>query len=528
MPSRGPPNSHSLADHAMGALAADEHGEGEFDHDHDSDFDSPSRSLESVEFLSMGLDIGSSSAQVAFSRLSMRGPGEHRALRARLRECETLYVSPIAPTPFAPDGTIDEPRLRALIDRSFAAANLTPDDIETGAAILTGEAATRANAAAIAQAVAEDVGELVCAAAGHHMEAMLAARGSGAVEASRAGAGRRILLIDVGGATTKFAIVADGDVVVTAAIAVGGRLLTIDKSNRIARLDSAGAHWSARAGKSWKQGDVIAPGERADVAAIMADAIVAAAKPNVPAGVGAFFLTEPLGEPGAIDGLMVSGGVGEYVYGRETRDFGDLGRALGLALRARIDRGAFMCPLLPPGECIRATVLGASGHSVQLSGDTIYISAHAALLPRRNLPVLRPRFEASGDIDPARVGAAIADHRAAFDRLDAREPFALSLPWRGEPGYARVRALAEGVALGLADMIAARTPLYLIVEGDLALTLGAILKSEMAIPSEVLAIDGVATRDFDFIDIGRLRLPSHTVPATIKSLLFSGTPARSG
>jgi len=251
-----------------------------------------------------------------------------------------------------------------------------------------------------------------------------------------------------------------------------------------------------------------------------ADAIVAAAAGSQTDDLHALFLTKPLGEMGHIDGLMVSGGVGEYAHGRESRDFGDLGRALGHALRARLDAGALPFPLLPPGECIRATVLGASEHSVQLSGDTIYISSHAALLPRRNLPVLRPRLDLSGAVDPVAAGAAIMEHRAAFDRLDPSEPFALSLPWRGEPSYERVRALAEGVAKGLADMIGARTPLYLLVVGDLALTIGAILKRDMAIASEVLAIDGVAAGDFDYIDLGRLRLPSHTLPATIKSVLF--------
>src|SRR5437868_14366473 len=80
---------------------------------------------------------------------------------------------------------------------------------------------------------------------------------------------------------------------------------------------------------------------------------------------------------------MFSGGVGEYVYGREERDFGDMGRRLGRAIRARIDAGALPWPLIPAGECIRATALGASEYSVQLSGNTSYISKPGELLPRR-------------------------------------------------------------------------------------------------------------------------------------------------
>src|SRR5882672_1914984 len=102
------------------------------------------------------------------------------------------------------------------------------------------------------------------------------------------------------------------------------------------------------------------------------------------------YLTDPILDFGQIDGIMFSGGVGEYVYGRETRDFGDMGRRLGRAIRSRVDRGDFPWPLLTAGECIRATALGASEYSVQLSGKTSYISTPGALLPRRNLQVLQP------------------------------------------------------------------------------------------------------------------------------------------
>jgi ethanolamine utilization protein EutA len=72
----------------------------------------------------------------------------------------------------------------------------------------------------------------------------------------------------------------------------------------------------------------------------------------------------------------------------------------------------------------------------------------------------------------------------------------------------------------MGDMITAGQPLYVMLEGDAALTLGAILKEEQAVSSPVLVIDGLVLRDFDYVDIGRVRLPSFTVPVTIKSLLF--------
>ena len=123
----------------------------------------------------------------------------------------------------------------------------------------------------------------------------------------------------------------------------------------------------------------------------MADTLVTAltARP-LPHDLAHLYLTDPILDFGPIDGMMFSGGVAEYVYGREDRDFGDMGRRLGRAIRRHIDAGAFAWRFLPAGECIRATALGASEYSVQLSGNTCYISAPGALLPRRNLQVLQP------------------------------------------------------------------------------------------------------------------------------------------
>jgi ethanolamine utilization protein EutA len=37
-------------------------------------------------------------------------------------------------------------------------------------------------------------------------------------------------------------------------------------------------------------------------------------------------------------------------------------------------------------------------------------------------------------------------------------------------------------------------------------------------------IDGIVLVDFNYIDLGRIRLPSHTVPVTVKSLVFNDVP----
>jgi ethanolamine utilization protein EutA len=524
---------HTLADHVLGQDFVHEH-EGDADHDHDHfEFDAEERLEENpiwiqdhVTLVTVGIDIGSSGTQVIFSRINLRRYGEDLTSRYYVVSRETLFQSPVALTPYASDERIDDVALGGIIDEAYAAAGVRPEDIDTGVVILTGEALRRENAEAIAGLLAEQRGDFVTATAGHHMESMLAAYGSGASKVSY-DRSQRILNIDIGGGTTKLAIVENGNVTATAALHIGGRLQVVDDIGRIVRLDPAGKFHARQAGFYWSRGDVLSPTQLDKVADSMADLLVAALTQRpVPHAVEHLYLTDPIAELGRIDGLMVSGGVGEYVYGREQRDFGDMGRRLGRAIRARIDSAALPWPLLPAGECIRATALGASEYSVQLSGNTSYISKPGELLPRRNLQVLQPSYVCAENIDADKLAQAIRAHFTAFDLVEGEGEVALALRWLGAPSYERILAFAEGIRHGLATTIERKKPIYIMLDGDIAQTLGAILREELLVESEILAIDGVVLRDFDYIDLGRIRMPSYTVPVTIKSLLFSEDPRR--
>ena len=522
-----PKRPHTLADHAYGDEMEHTHDEDtDHDHDHDHDVgpagaieDNPLWQADNITLTSVGIDIGSAGTQVIFSRVRMRRMGEDLSSRYFVVGRETLYQSPVALTPYLSDVRIDERAIGELIDDAYAGAGMHPDEVDTGSVILTGEALRRENAQAIGELLAEMGGEFVCATAGHHMEAMLAAYGSGAAKRSH-DEDSHILNIDIGGGTTKLALVAHGNVEETAALHVGGRLIVVDDAGRITRLDPQGAKLARAAGFDWQLGTQVSRADLERLCEWLADTLLAAiASPR-----GDLYLTEPLHHLSGIDGAMFSGGVAEYVYGRETRDFGDLGRCLGAAIRKRLDAGRFPWRLLPAGECIRATAFGASEYSVQLSGNTVYISAPGELLPRKNLQVLQPTIELGKHIDADAVAHAIREHFTAFDVVEGEKEVALAFRWRGAPEFARLAAFARAINAALPRTIEQRKPIYLILDGDVAQTIGGILKEDLAIPSELLVIDGIALRDFDYIDLGRIRMPSHTVPVTIKSLVFSQDP----
>jgi ethanolamine utilization protein EutA len=212
-----------------------------------------------------------------------------------------------------------------------------------------------------------------------------------------------------------------------------------------------------------------------------------------------------------------SGGVSEYIYGREGAGFGDLGADLAAVLHERQRDGAFSAEVISLGEGIRATVIGASEFTVQLSGNTLHIS-NPGVLPIRNIPVVHPRLPAQLTIESVRDGI-----REAFRRLDLEEgeqPVALAISWKGEPRYSTLRAIAGGIAQGMPRSLSAGFPLVVALLEDVGRALGAILEEEFDVRADLVSIDGLQLLELDYIDVGELIQPANVVPVVVKSLAF--------
>ena len=320
--------------------------------------------------------------------------------------------------------------------------------------ILTGEALRRENAEGIAKILSEQGGEFVCATAGHHMESMLAAYGSGASRVSH-DEDKRILNIDIGGGTTKLGVVEKGHVIATAAVHIGGRLQVVDrKTGHIERLDPAGRYHARQAGFDWHKGDIIDPERprqgRRDHGGRTGRRAHASGRCRMRSSIS----TSPTRSSisAASTASCSPAASANTSMAAKTRDFGDMGRRLGTRSARKVDAGALPWPLLPAGECIRATALGASEYSVQLSGNTSYISKPGELLPRRNLQVLQPPFDCErGHRCRRRWPRRSAAISPSFDLIEGEGEVALALRWQGVPSYERIAAFAEGIRHGLQE-----------------------------------------------------------------------------
>jgi len=495
------------------------------DHEHDGDgFDDESEhplwKLDTISLTSVGIDVGTATSQIIFSQLVLRRLGRELSSRFIVTERHTLYLSPVHLTPYtAGRENIDDAALGRLVDAAYREAGIGPREVDTGAIILTGEAIRRDNARAIADLFASQRGTFVCATAGHNFEALLAAHGSGAVAYS-AEHQCRVLNIDIGGGTTKLAIAERGRVQSTAAFHVGGRLLATDATGTITLLEPGGEALARQVGFAWQVGSRTTNGEIEQLARHMAQAVLSLVQDENPkSDFAQLWLTAPLGGAKHYDAVIFSGGVGEYVYGKESKSFGDLGAPLGQALRQHANNGALQWPIVPARECIRATVMGAAQHTVQVSGNTIH-RTDENLLPQKNLQVLRPELELQGDIASEKIAEAIQNHFRAFDLVEGKAEVALVFRWNGPPTALRIAAFCRGLIDGLPETIKTGRPIYLVFDHDLAGLVGTILKNDFAIENALLCLDGVTLGDFDFIDLGKTLEPSGTVPVTIKSLVF--------
>ncbi len=490
--------------------------EADFDHDHEELY-ARSSDLEGMEFItltSVGVDIGSSTSHVMFSRLTLRREGTAFSTKFHVTERRLIWASPVLLTPYISATTINFDALKDFVDRCYDDAGIGRNAVDSGAVVITGEALAKQNARPILEYFSGHGGKFVCASAGPHHEALLAAHGSGAVDLSRA-SHSRVLNVDIGGGTTKFSLIVNGKVQRTAAVNIGARLVAFDKMGRVTRLENAGARLASSASVSVLMGQPISPKSRAAMAREMRDVLVEIITGKPGALAQELMITAGIEtDLDRIDYLMFSGGVSEYIHDGGAPAFGDLGPLLGDELR-RFVKGLPAGMVAEPAQGIRATVIGASEYTLQASGATSF-STGTSFLPLHGLKAVRAVY------DPSRPFAEVL--REAFEKFDIPAFGAgllLSVSIQEDIDYPVLRNIACGIAAVVRHNPDA--PVTVNIEEDVARSLGHILHGEFAPPNPLLSIDGIVLGDLDYVDIGEPLGAMGTFPVTVKSLLFPDT-----
>ncbi|HEY7321314.1 MAG TPA: ethanolamine ammonia-lyase reactivating factor EutA [Candidatus Binatia bacterium] len=497
-----------------------------YDHDHPENFEikegdivTEIEGLEMFSLKSVGIDIGSSTSHLIFSHITLRREGASLSGKFKVTNREVLYRSPIMLTPYVSATKIDTDRVNQFIHQAYAEAGLTPEDIDTGAVIITGEALKKENAQPIVEFFAKYSGKFICAAAGHNHEALLAAYGCGAVDLSKT-EHKTVLNVDMGGGTTKFSLIEDGAVTQTASINVGARLIAFDENDLMTRIEDAGRTMMKELGHKVELGHRITDKMKEDFGAYMAKILfqVIEEGPTSPMA-KQLMVTPPFVRYRGlqqVQHIVFSGGVSEHVYDHDRTAYGDIGPVLGKNMRAYLQRLPKEL-LREPTEGIRATVIGAGEYTIQASGNTSYVSNEQAL-PVHGLKVIQAAVR--GGLS---VSDALRQSLKKFDLSRFTSGLALSLTVNGVPDYQSVKRIAEGVAEVLKEADDPSCPLYLTLDLDIAKSLGGMLKDEFKVARDVIAVDGIEVGDLDYIDIGECLGITEVIPVTVKSLMFPTT-----
>jgi ethanolamine utilization protein EutA len=507
---------------------------------------------ESRPLLSVGLDVGTTTTQVVFSRLTVADqarPGQ--VPRIGITAKEILYQSPIFFTPLKDRETVDAARLTELVRREYASAGVDPGRVETGAVIITGEAAKKKNADEILQSLAGLAGDFVVTVAGPHLESLIAGRGSGAAAYSQSHY-TTVINVDIGGGSANSAIFKQGQLVAAAAMNYGGRILEIEHTTgRVRHVAEPARHILADLHLRLEIGDSPSFGDLRRFTDRMADLTVELIEGTASPLAARLYLTPPSPVSGRGTTLMLSGGIGQYYFEpvpagtvAEVIIHDDLGPLLSDSLRRHAGLQAYQ--IVRPAETMRATVLGASSQTVTLSGSTIW--ADRQVLPLRNLPVIRPTLSLtpnppSGrpagrgvsalsplpvgegwpsarvrESHPTKVASAIADAVRRWDVNPQTDPFAIALEIDQSLDYNQLLQLAGGLS-EFAAALPPERPLVAIVARDYAQALGQTVKS-MAPGRPLLIIDQVGLEEGDYIDIGMPLMDGRVVPVSVKTLVF--------
>ena len=474
--------------------------------------------IKKVELLSVGIDVGSATSHLVFSKLLLARDEMSPTLRFNIEERTVLYEGTIIPTPFLEDKTIDIDALTAFFKEEYDRAGIEPGLIQTGAVIITGESAKKHNAPRIAEALSMEAGKLVASTAGPNFESLLAAMGSGATARSR-DSGKTILSCDIGGGTSNLAISRRGEVFSTSCIAVGGRLLALDPEIRIIRLADPALEVMRHMGLDYRLGDRIPKEKIGEIASTMAEVLLEVIMGPARSPLARkLMMTGDLDFSIPVDEYAFSGGVAEIIYGKKGR-YNDIGSILAKKIRAMLP--TLKAPVVEPANKIRATVIGAGSYSLSVSGSSGFMDDKLTL-PLRNIPVLRV------DVEQAKLSVehVVSRMNLAFQRHDLAEGQEIVALFFKDPvrvNYPALELFAKSVEAALPNSIRKGMPIVLIFEKDIACSVGNVIRRETGLNTNLLSLDELSLNDGDWIDINEPLVGRQVFPVTVKSLVFPAT-----
>lgn len=465
---------------------------------------------------SVGIDIGTSTTQIIFSKMLINNVSGFGCVpKVEIVSKEVIYKSPIYFTPLLSEEEIDGEKVREIIEAEYIKSKIYREDLTSGAVIITGETSRKRNARDVVNAISNIAGDFVVATAGPDLESILAGKGSGASRLSEE-KNRIVANLDIGGGTTNICYFKNGEVIDTACLDIGGRILKVH-NNKITYISKKLQKLMSNYNLNLKVGDEInnriSTYISKELSRILEEAVGLTNKSD---DLDLMITNHGITCESKADIFTFSGGVADCIYNEEIEGYpyDDIGVFLGKGIRntkffknGKVEKA---------NETMRATVIGAGNYSMNVSGSTIeYRNCN---FPYRNIPVIKITLEKSEDICELHRNISKSIKKYCEDEITQ---IAISFKGLPCPSYIEIKEIAKEIVLGVQCNLNKNRTLIIVVETDISKALGQAIKRIIGKDEALLCIDGISCNTGDYIDIGEPMANGSIVPVVVKTLIFS-------
>lgn len=473
----------------------------------------------SEDILSVGIDIGTSTTQLVFSKIIIENMASSFSIpRIVIVDKKIIYESDIYFTPLISQSEIDGVKVRQIIEEEYKKAGVKLSDVNTGAVIITGETARKENASEVLQNLSGFAGDFVVATAGPDLESIIAGKGAGAAAISKE-KGSIVANLDIGGGTTNLAVFKDGEVIDTGCLDIGGRLIKL-KQNTIEYISPKIKELCKFKNIDLKEGMKVDLDIVNRVVAAMVNILEEALGLREQSSIYKKIITNKgLKLDYKIDYVTFSGGVADCIYKDISEDlfkFGDIGILLGKGIKQSNIAGKMKIEI--PRETIRATVVGAGSHTTEISGSTITFTKD--LFPIKNVPILK-LSSMDEAYDYKNTASVIKEKLKWFNVEDGMQNVAIALKGVKNPSFKQVENIAKVLLEGMNNILSEKFPVFIVVENDMAKVLGQTMYRLLKGNKEVICIDSIKVENGDYIDVGRPLANGRVLPVVVKTLVLN-------
>lgn len=474
--------------------------------------------METEEILSAGIDIGTSTTQLVFSKMILQNTGGFgRIPQIKVISKEIIYESDVYFTPLSSREEIDGRHVNEIIKKEYKKAGIHPKDLSTGAVIITGESSRKRNAEDVVKAISEVAGDFVVATAGADLESVLAGKGAGAADLSKK-TGQIVVNLDIGGGTTNICVFEEGNMQDTACLDIGGRLVKME-GNRITYVAPKIQWLSKKLGLDIREGEPVVEDDLWKLTDAMATILAEAIQLRTQGGYLEYMKTNRLLTCSKIPEIVTfSGGVAScFKEQPELFAYGDIGVMLAKSLQRNHDFQRVK--IMDAKETMRATVIGAGNYSMNISGSTIEYTTKP--FPLKNIPVVKLPLETEEDIESLDANLHKAMRLYLEEKEDGRQ-VAVAMKGLKCPSFVQVQRIAEKISMQYELECVAGNHLIVVLEEDIGKAVGQALHHRLGDNRSIICIDGIYCENGDFIDLGEPVVSGNVIPVIVKTLIFNG------